>query len=471
MSCRLLFLCTLALLGGCQHIQSVPLDLDAHHEQWLARDGLAAPIAFHEERPPDGPATFAERFDPADGVDLREAQAIALCYNPELHAQRLETGVLLAQFDHAGLLPDPLLTLETGSKRTENGTSFLRQASRVSRTWVLGGGASFTLPLSGRIGAERDWRGSEYEAGLLASLEHETALLLQLTRQWIAWSAHQERIALHEAQLDTVRGLARSTAQLAALGEIDPAAVQSASLDQARLEARLLALRHGEAELRLQLLALMGLSPQAPLRLIPSLRGISSEEDLPAIAEVAIAQHPRVQRLKAEYEAAESRLRLELRRQYPDISLGPNFLLEKPDLTQLLSIAVPVPVWDINQAGIAEAVAHRDVSRARVFAEYESLVGQHAQIEYALRGARAQRLHLESVAMPLAAQQTNAALKRLELGEIEPALLLSLISQAFLVREELLDAAAGEGMLKAELHTLLAPRAWLNALGQESDPS
>jgi hypothetical protein len=78
----------LLLFGGCQGYHQAPINLEAYEASWLSRNLKALEIEdFSKELTPVGEeASLA--FDPSDGISLREAERIALAYNPSLRAAR-----------------------------------------------------------------------------------------------------------------------------------------------------------------------------------------------------------------------------------------------------------------------------------------------------------------------------------------------------------------------------------------------
>ena len=137
-------LCAAAsLLHGCRSYQPAPLALDETERAFLVRsvDGpslaeFSAQLAVH--------APEAGAFDAADGLSLAEAEAVALVLNREVRAARLAAGVTRATAENAGLWRDPTLGVDLSKVVGGVGGS-------VEAMFSLG----FTLPLSGRLDAER----------------------------------------------------------------------------------------------------------------------------------------------------------------------------------------------------------------------------------------------------------------------------------------------------------------------------
>lgn len=125
---------------------------------------------------------------------------------------------------------------------------------------------------------------------------------------------------------------------------------------------------------------------------------------LEELRRLAIEQHPRLAKLRAEYIVAERELRLEMAKRYPDLSVGLGFSDEVENQKLGLPLGIEIPLYDRNQPGIARAYARRCQLRQ----EFESLVIEiYGRIEASrarvvgagrhLRAVEAQRLPAEEV--------------------------------------------------------------------------
>ena len=133
----------LGALAGCATYQADPLDLPAHRAAWQTRTaGDESVRAFAQRLETESPGAVA--FDPDDGLSVREGELVALVYNPDLRVARLHAGVAAADADHAGRWDDPGLSFDV-----------MRITESVANPWIVAGGLSVTVPISGRLAAER----------------------------------------------------------------------------------------------------------------------------------------------------------------------------------------------------------------------------------------------------------------------------------------------------------------------------
>ncbi|MDE3063843.1 MAG: TolC family protein, partial [Acidobacteriota bacterium] len=78
----------------------------------------------------------------------------------------------------------------------------------------------------------------------------------------------------------------------------------------------------------------------------------------------------------AQYEAAQSRLQLEVARQYPDIDLGPGYAFEEGTHLISLQLGMMLPLRNQNQGPIAEAEAQRKAAAAQLLATQSVVIAQ-----------------------------------------------------------------------------------------------
>lgn len=430
---------------ACQRYARQPLDLPAHHAVVLARDPASVDVAAYARRIQSATSTTQPvRYDPADGLTLDEAELVALVFNPQLRVARLKANVPRVGAAEAGRWEDPELGIDAE-----------RIIESVEHPWVLGGLLSFTIPLSGRLGLERDKALGEATAEELRAVAEERKLLAELRSEWLEWSALQERIALTRELIVQLDDAIERTERLRKAGELD---VLDARLFQVERVNQMAKLQADEADARAAELALkarMGLAPTAGVTLIASLAAAApsglSEGDLPTV----LADHPRVRVARAEYEVAERTLRVEIRRQYPDLKLGGGFGREDGEDRVLFGAEVPLPVLNANRRAIAEARAGRDVARAAAESEYEQLWSEAVVARQRLDAAEARVKFVEAELAPVADRQVGDVRRLAKLGEFNSLVLLEAVKTAHEAKLEVLGARRDAAVAARRLQSLL----------------
>jgi len=433
------------LLTGCQSYEPRPLDLEAHRSAWLARSPESEQVTAFARRleEQDGVATA---FDPADGITLPEAEVIALVYNPDLRLARLRIGVASATAEHAGLWEDPQFSIDV-----------LRITEGVSSPWVITPGLALTIPISGRLEVEKARADAALRVELERAAEAEWRVRREVRRAWLAWSASALRAEETERLVGTMDSLVGSTSRLADAGEMPRTEASLFAIEQAqrRHEVRRLRGEIDESEQRLHML--LGLAPGAPITLVPRLDAGPSTDDGVTGPDALAARSPTLARLREEYEVAEQTLHREIRKQYPDLTIGPLYEYDQGQSRIGFLGAIPLPIFNANRQGIAEAEAGRDLARAAFETEYERLAGALATARLRAVALRRQREELTAVMAPMVDRQLADARRLLELGEGGGLVLLESLVRSHETKMQLIDVRLDEARATNEVAFLIGP--------------
>jgi outer membrane protein TolC len=225
-------------------------------------------------------------------------------------------------------------------------------------------------------------------------------------------------------------------------------------LERARRAARgpRLAAERDAAEQRLR--ALIGLTPDAPVELVPSFAAPRALADFQLEGD----RPPVLRRLREEHEVAENELRAAILGQVPDLAIGPQYETDGGQRRIGLFGWWTVPLWNANRPAIAAARARRDLARAAYETEYERLVGRLEASRARSAGIAAQRRALEDELLPRVAALRADTDRLVELGEASAVALLQVLIEAQLTRLSLVEARAEESRALAELTHLVGPR-------------
>lgn len=444
--------CVVALaLAGCQTYDPRPLERDAHRAEWHGRVVESHSLREFLARIDHGESDQAVELDVEDGLSLQEGRLVALAFNPTLRLARLRVGRAAAGLEQAGLRSDPALSLDV-----------LRITESVPDAWIITSGLGFSIPLSGRLDAEEALAGAELGVARSRLEEAEWSVLHQVDAAWIEWSAALHRAEETQRLVEGMEGLVRSATQMAERGELLRTEALLFSLERAQ---RMNALRRlgGEAQvLEQQLRALLGLSPEAPVELLPALgpsTNRAAQDASSRAADLIEERNPTLARLRQEYAASEESLRREIAKQLPDLSLGPLFESDEGQSRIGLFGALPIPVLNANRRAIALARLDREIARAVLETEYESLVGRCSAASARVTALAEQNSDLEQVLIPLVEKQMTDALELHRLGEGSSLVLLESLTRSHQVRLELIDSRAAESLARAKLSHLIGPSA------------
>jgi outer membrane protein TolC len=101
----------------------------------------------------------------------------------------------------------------------------------------------------------------------------------------------------------------------------------------------------------------------------------------------ALTERPDLLALLADYAAAEHALRLEVAKQYPDVTLGPGYDYNSGQNRWQLGVSLPVP-FNRNHGPIAEAESRRVTAEKRFLAQQAAIEGE---LDLALAAYQASR--------------------------------------------------------------------------------
>ncbi len=429
------------LLAACQSFDQQPLDLPAHDQKWRAQSSDSEKIRAFARRlakSSSRPATF----NPSNGISLAEGKMISLVYNPDLRVARLKAGVAKAEADFAGLWNDPELSLDV-----------LRVTEGVPDPWIIGSSLAVTIPLSGRLSAEKKLAEASFHVALDRVAETEWKVMIDLQKSWVKWSALRTELEQTTKVVNSLNSIVKSTQLLAEQGEISSTEAGLFTIEQTSRRAEVARLK-GEVKAEEQVIrSLLGLSPSAPIRLVPHLALTSwnpSENRLSY-------NNPTINRLRREYEVSERTLIREIRKQYPDLTIGPQAESDEGQSRIGFIGAIPLPILNANKGGIAKARTQREVARAAYEAEYERKVGQLAAANARLRGIRGQQSSLQQSLIPLVDRQVSDAQKLVQLGEGGSLILLESIVRAHEAKLKIITTEQQRSLAETDLQFLLGP--------------
>ncbi len=405
-------------LTGCRSYEPAPLELSAHGQRVRDRLDHAETLEIIDgflERQADAGFTVPDRFDPSDGLSLAEAEVLALFHQPRLRLARLEAGVTAAARDHAGRWQDPVFGFDAEEVLSGDADS------------LFGVTIEWTLPVSGRLAVQRDRASAEYAVALARVAEAEWRLRADIRRAWVRWSMARERADLLAAFAREAAALEDVGTRLRDAGELPRTAARLLRVDRQQREVERIDAEATADEARLEILGLLGLAPDAPVALLPAVEvppppSVSDPESR------LIEANPSLAVRRAEHAVAEQRLRLEIRRQYPDLTIGTGYANEGDDRLRL-GISLPVPVFDGNRRAIAEALAGRELTRATAETAFEALLLDLHRARRRLEAAGTQETRFTESILPELQQQSQELQRLADVGELDVLLLLEAVNR------------------------------------------
>ena len=433
---------------GCQSYEPKPLDLGSYRNALETRlvdiervEAFASRLALSKGTPTE--------FDLSDGITPAEGEVIALFYNPELRIARLEAGVALANYETAGLWKDPVFGF--------NGA----EISSPSAPFEFSLMGNFTIPISGRLIVEKTRAGHAYEARLREVVHAEWNTRSKLRSLWSKWTTATMQVGLIGEVIEQLERINAIASFLFEAGEINRIEHRLIQVELVRNEVLESETELQLLEIEMDLLSLMGLPPEGSEYLLPEfpIIEVTVVEDettriIDANTELAI--------LFAEYQTAEETLRLEIKKQYPDIVFGSGYGSQFNDHRVLFGLSIPLSIWNRNQAGIAEARTKREVARARAETTFARLFRELSLANSTLRMKQKQHRYFEEEIVPMLTEQTQDVEKIVELGEVDTFILLATVTRQYEAKRRLLELERAELDASIVVNRILGPDYQLN---------
>jgi outer membrane protein TolC len=362
-------------LAGCQSYEPRPL---------VPPDVLRAVEQSRDLLDEAGAVRNRDRTD-SEGRGIRLPQAARWMRTRSPHLGEARAAFLKAWSlaDTATPLPNPELVVGPLI-----GTHLSETVGRAIQPLVEFG---FTIPIAGRLARQNDVNASraiEAQTRLVVTYRRE---YLTLRRLYTAWALNHRREKIQEAVIESARKSLEVTRRLVKAGEAIALDTGLREIELAERELELLEIRARRTQIVKALSALLGVNTRHLRAPSPGLRSGFVLPDLRRAKEILVANHPRLVELRAAYQVADQELRLEIARQYPDITFGATYAGDPGATKNIwgLTLGIPIPVFDRNQQGVVVARKERDRVRAAYEAELSralaALEGAYAEYEVVVK--------------------------------------------------------------------------------------
>ena len=353
-----------AFLSSCSVYHSAPIDLNAEEASWKE----------------------ASRVDTHISVTRNQARQIGLVMNPDLNKARLKLASSNEAAKQSGWWNDPSFSWDIEQVLQEN-------------TLNMSGSLGFTIPVTGLPALEKKVAEQYKEADFWTLRQAELDFLSSLDQAWSKLAVTQRRKAVIRERLDAVRQENGVIEKLIGAGEVEFSSRQVASQRINDAIRELQTVTETELEQKMELVRLMGLHPSAA-RKLGFLTGQGFQ--LPAPGPAALASAPKIKAQLATYATTETLFKTEIRRQYPELELGPSFTRDDGEKEVGGEIGFNLPLWNRNRKAIAEARGTRNLSRQETIQLWKTELFNARQLDASqqmvLRHCRTELQRMESFA-------------------------------------------------------------------------
>lgn len=302
-------------------------------------------------------------------VSLPQAIEYSLKNNGDLKALREEKGIRDAGKARAGLLPNPTLDFEAGTGALTGSNSENSLALGLSQEFLLAGKRAKRLAVA-------EWELDRYRWQVA---DRERLLRDEVKTAFYDAVLAQQRVALADRSIALNRQLLDVTRERLAAGDIPELEMNLVKVELTRSEGARIDAAKAMLQNQSRLWALMGLSPGDAPPIVGTLEPTIVMPGLPEdLKQRALQNRPDLKALDAEKNRDESDIILARAEGIPNITAGLAF---KRDTTAMeiggvegkdtaytlgLTLSMPIPLFDRNQAGVHEARAKRNSSESRL---------------------------------------------------------------------------------------------------------
>jgi len=422
-----------ATLAGCALEHYAPRPLDAAQVQ---RDRIAATADLGD---PALRRALAEAGVEVEAWPLRRwslpaLTVLALRRHPDLAVARAEAAEAVAARDAAGRRADPGIELDAEHHSVPGA---------VDSPWSLG------VALDGLVGGGERRAAQRAQADALAdeALQHAALSAWQVRRgvrdAWDALALARLRVQLAGDEAALRADALKLADQRLARGAADARERDLARRHQADAAREWAAADDAVAQARLTLARALALPPAQLDAMVlapaPDDGAPAARSDSLVLQRAMLLDRVEVRAQLARYAAADAALRLEVARQWPELSLKPGFTWDQGDLRWSLGLGFVLPLFDRNRGPIAQAKAHRDAEAARFTAVQADALADLDAARLAVDAAARQWSLAEDGLRARSAAEARVA-RRLEAGDADRGDVLDARGLALQARRAATDA-------------------------------
>lgn len=285
-------------------------------------------------------------------------------FNPEVTKAESEYIGQINIAENTGFWDDPSLDAD-----------FARVLKGGSNPNLGGLNLSVSIPLSGARRKDKEAALKKKFALLIEKLSLEYEKCYEAKKAVIGYFQARKKTAKIAARLndDELKELEDHVAKLTEVGELSFTELEDVKRLRHELERKLVELKTAEEAARTELLDILGLSSDTEIVLGDALDSFE-EKDLPLPDPMKFVSYRSVAAKRLLFETSELKLEAEIRRQYPELKLGPAFSYEDGENRLGLIAGIDIPIWNRNRLAISEAEAQRESAKIDALEEWRKVV-------------------------------------------------------------------------------------------------
>lgn len=363
------------LTTGCayQSYNAKPLDITAISADFRARDPFSQDFQTYLKN-----QGYADTALPPKAWGLNELTYSALYFHSDLDVARATWRASQAAEITAAQRPIPGISgdIENHSEH-DNGIS----------PWTFGLSLDLPIETGGKRQARIDRATSLTEAAQIEIAQTAWHVRSRVHASWLAYQASLSQTNLLKEELALRTDISEMLKARLDAGLSSSLENANAQLLQQRTQQLLDAELANLADLRSRLASHAGLSMHALSKIdiaevdqtsVTQIREsfLADAEAMEKIQESALLNRLDIRAALARYQATEAKLRLEIARQYPDITLSPGYSYDQGDKIWSLGLKSLLNLLNMNKGNIAEAESQRELEAAKFRALQANVIGE-----------------------------------------------------------------------------------------------
>lgn len=383
----LVFFLSAGLITGCSYLpyEAKPLDQQAITEKLINKDPTSP--TFNAYLKSQGVMPL-----PIQSWALDELTYCALFFNTTANVAKAKWEEAKAKISTANQSQTATINGKLGHSNLKNGDN---------SPWAYGLGVDIPIETANKREIRTEHASYEAEIAHIEMAQTDWQLRNQIALQLTDYHESVANAALLKKQLDSQAALFNMLNKRYQLGMLSSFELNTAKLQQQNALQSLTAEQARLPELRAKLAASVGLTSEkfnklqlSPLNLDSTLSQISAEHfssaaQFKSLQSTALLNRLDIRASLARYAVAESQLKLEVAKQYPDITLSPSFAFEFGDSIWSLGISSLLSLLNKNTSLIAEATSLREVEAANFEALQAKVIGDLSQAQAAYLASKA----------------------------------------------------------------------------------
>jgi cobalt-zinc-cadmium efflux system outer membrane protein len=363
--------------------------------------------------------------------DLGTLSLAGLYFNPALEVTRSHVAEAEAAIVTAGARPNPTLSATPG----------------IPSPYLLGLDLAVPIETAGKRGIRVEQAKNLLEGARLSFAETTWKTYVTVRAALVNHVIALRQLDLARAEEQLLFGRVNLLEARLRVGEIPRPEVDSTRITLSNAQLALRAAEGTVSETKVALAAAIGVPASgldgAELSW-PGFDQLPKEESISAdsVRREAVLNRLDVRQALANYAAAESALRLEVAKQYPDIQIAPGYQYEETHSFFTVGASLTLPIFNRNQGPIAEAEARRKgaadtflATQARVIADSEVALARY-------RASLQQLAQADQSLLQIQTQREQMSRRALQAGETDQLALSGMLLEGAVATRSRLEVLA-----------------------------